>query len=294
MSHAISIGIAKHTDAFRDTLDRKIRLLERTGIKIGMREKPNGRFVIFSCTGGEAGPDPLFLPLLAGAIADLIVSRWEKVMLFNIIKNDYTSLKKEERQSVYELALARMEQPDGEVGQLTLARRKRRIQSRLEEFLLSSNHLNVDGFVVFRLKDYLADLRWVVGRAVDDFLLEREYQEFINLLRFFLENQQPRAVMVHVVVRAPGRFQLYDHDFRPVSYQYMEGFIVDVNHRDIDYEDILISALITIAPARVVLHSPGPAYLTAHTVATLRAVFRDQVGECHGCRFCLGMDQAGR
>jgi len=294
MSHAIFIGIAKHIDAFRDTLDSKTHLLENAGIKIRIQEQASGRFVIFSCSGGDTGLDPLCLSLLAAAVADLIISRWEKVMLFNITKTGYPFLKEDERRCVYELALARMEHPDGEHGQLTMARRKRLVQTRLEEFLLSSSHLNVDGFVVFRLKDYLADLRWVVGRAVEDFLLEREYREFISLLRFFLENQRPRAVTVHVVVRPPGRFQLYDHDFRPVSYQYMDGLIVDVNHSEIDYEDILISALITIAPVKVVLHAPGPVCLTPHTLTTLQAVFQDKVAQCPGCRFCMGTDKAGR
>ncbi|HUW66364.1 MAG TPA: putative sporulation protein YtxC [Spirochaetia bacterium] len=300
MSNDISIGIAKHTDAFRDTLGQTIRSLENKGIKICMREKPNGRFIIFSCTGATnsqleavTGLKPLFRNTLAAAIAELIISRWEKVMLFNIIKNDYASLRKEELQNIYELALGRMEQLDDEAGQLELSRRKNRIQKSLDEFLLSSDHINVDGFVVFRLKEYLADLRWVVGRAVDDFLLEREYQDFINLLRFFLQHQEQRAALVHVVVKPPGHFQLYDNDFRPVSYQYLEGFIVDISHREIDYEDVLISALITLAPGQVVLHSPGTVKLTAHTVGTLRAVFENHVGECCGCQFCGGPECAG-
>ncbi|MDA8335384.1 MAG: putative sporulation protein YtxC [Peptococcaceae bacterium] len=301
MSNGISIGIAKHTDAFRDTLGQNLRLLENNGVRIFVREKPNGRYVVFSCSGGTgsqadaaAGAKPLVLRTLAAAIADLIVSRWEKVMLFNVIKNEYASLKQEEIETIYKLALGRMAGLDDEAGQLHPGRRKHRIQASLEEFLRSSDHINVDGFVVFRLKEYLADLRWVAGRAVDDFLLEQEYRDFVNLLRFFLHHQEQRAALVHVLVKPPGHFQLYDNDFRPVSYQYLEGFIVDISHREIDYEDMLISALITLAPGRVVLHSPGPAKLTAHTLGTLRAVFEDQVGECRGCQFCGGPECAGR
>jgi len=294
MSNGISIGITKHTDAFRDTLGQRIRILENRGIRIRLHEAANGPFIIFSCSSAGNGQAeatverPVFLRVLAAAIADIIVSRWEKVMLFKIINNEYASLKKEDLQAVYKLALGRMARLDEEAGQLPLARRRSRIQNHLEQFLWSSDHINVDGFVLFRLKEYLAELRWVAGRAVDDFFLEQEYREFINLLRFFLHHQEQRAALVHVVVKPPGHFQLYDNDFRPVSYRDLEGFIVDANHRGIDYEDLLISALITLAPGRVVLHSPGQGRLTAYTVGTLRAVFEDQVGECRGCRFCSG------
>lgn len=301
MSNNISIGIAKHTDAFRDALGQNIQLMETKGVKMLLRENTNGRFVIFSCTGVPKGrlepvkgQKPLFMCTIASAIADLIISRWEKVMLFNIIKNDYASLGKNELQSIYELALERMEKLDEDAGQLQLSQRKMRIQIALEEFLFSSDHINVDGFVVFRLKGYLSDLRWVVGQAVDDFLMEREYQDFINLLRFFLQNQEHRLALVHVLVKPPGHFQLYDTDFRPVEYKYLEGFIVDVNHRQIDYEDVLISALITLAPGRVILHSPGVGKLTEHTVVTLQAVFDNKVEECAGCRLCAETDVDNR
>ena len=41
------------------------------------------------------------------------------------------------------------------------------------EYFESSNTIILDGFINFRLKDYLKDLEEIVEKAVDNFLMEK-------------------------------------------------------------------------------------------------------------------------
>jgi hypothetical protein len=51
---------------------------------------------------------------------------------------------------------------------------------------------------------------------------------------------------------------------------------------DVNYDDLLISALITIAPARIVLHFQDE----RNVIGTIQDVFIERVALCQGCSLC--------
>ena len=62
--------------------------------------------------------------------------------------------------------------------------RKKQITEKIKEYLDKNDELILDGFINFRLKDYMLEIEGLVDDAVDDFLMEKEYLEFIRLLRY--------------------------------------------------------------------------------------------------------------
>ena len=72
---------------------------------------------------------------------------------------------------------------------------------------------------------------------------------------------------------------------QPVKSEYLDGFIVNMVDNEINYEDLLISALITIAPKQVTLHYKSR---EGHSVTldTIKNVFEGKVNECMGCILC--------
>jgi len=70
-----------------------------------------------------------------------------------------------------------------------------------------------------------------------------------------------------------------------IKNDYMEGFVVELVDNEINYEDLLISALITIAPKNIVLHYQGDCGKSA-TIDTIKGVFTGRVLECAGCSLC--------
>ncbi len=78
------------------------------------------------------------------------------------------------------------------INTLYQIRRRNVIVRKLMDYFENTDSLILDGFVNFRLKDYMKDLEEIVDKAVDDFLMEREYKEFIRLLRYFVDIQEPK------------------------------------------------------------------------------------------------------
>ncbi len=295
MTQTISIGSTQLIDLLKVKMDRELELFENDGLKVDLEENPAGKFTFLafrvSYNGVSSGTleeaENTFKHYLADTISDIILNHWENILLKDIIRENYYYYSTDEKDLIYRYALQHINK-DGHNYRNTLywLRRKGWILHKVLDFLRNHNRIVIEGFIRFRLKEYTSELKEAADRAVDDFLNEREYQEFIRLLKYFVDIQEPKIDSVHVLIRDDCVFKLFDGDKRPVKSDYLEGYIIDLVDNEINYEDLLVSALISIAPLEITLHyqhknSPGMPPLD-----TIRDVFTNRVKECPGCKLC--------
>lgn len=293
MAESIYIGTSRNIDAMKVKLGGRFSLLEREGLKVNLEENPEGKFTFLSCRVSNRGLTPydvesrsLFIHFIADALSDLILNQWEKTLLEDIIRENYYYFSEEERKTIFEYAADYIDSAElGDFGIKYKLSRKSKIAQKLMEFLRSNDRIVVEGFIRFRLKDYVRELQEAADKAVDDFLMEREYKEFIQLLRYFVDIQEPRVDVVHIVMQPNGVFKLYDESKKVINSDYLDGFIVDLADSEINYEDLLISALISIAPKEITFHL-GKENKATTALQTIKSVFTGRVQECRGCPFC--------
>lgn len=157
------------------------------------------------------------------------------------------------------------------------------VYQALADHLIANDQINLEGFVRFRTKDYWHFLCETVDSAVDAYLINREYQEFIKLLRYFVELQEPKIDMVNVIIGNSDRFKILDQDGNLIETDYLEGIILEIGHNELDFEDLLISALISIAPAKIILHICQG----SRAGQTILSIFgKNRVSLCDDCVIC--------
>ena len=282
MSSCISIGAAHHQELLKNQLDRELRALESRGLKIRLQEKPLGWLTFLDCSiSGSGNMETIIRRRVAGIITDLILNNWETTLLQHIIRENYYYFNEDEKETIYDYAQKKLNYCD-----YSRKHNKVLILRRLTEYMEANNDINIDGFIRFRLKDYVNELYDIADQAADDFIMDREYQEFIELLKYFVEVQDPRADMVNVVLRPNGAFKLFDEHAQVINSDYLEEFMLNITENEINYEDMLISALITVAPKRIVFH-PGGGKMPRNTVDTVSNVFGGRVSVCDGCPLCI-------
>lgn len=294
---SITIGTAENPDHMRLRLTSELRLLqEEEGFRITIAERGRGKMTFLGCNlegASSRGGNPLevFRYYIARALADLILNEVTEQTLPKILHHNYAQFDGEEREDILARARALLDTADG--GGRDLVRqinRRNQILFRLLEYLDLHSELVVEGFLRFRLKDYFRELAAIVDRAVEEFLAEREHQEFVRLLRYFVELQKPRLDTVHVVLRPDGLYRLLDGEGQVVENDYLEGPVLRMVQQEINRDDLLLSALITLSPSRVVLHAGPP----EHVQETVRSIFGDRVDTCPGCDRCVSGDRAAK
>lgn len=217
-----------------------------------------------------SGPDLKVVNTIAAAIFRQLSLFWFK----RLLRVNYGYFDPEEHKQILDYANGRLENCPHHLYH--------QVYTALTEYLRDNDQLNLDGFIRFRAKEFWQFLQETVDSAVDDYLVEREYQEFVTLLRYFVELQEPKTDKVNVIVDQPESFRILDVNGNAIQTDYLQGILSEINHNEFDFEDYLISALITIAPARIVLHLCQG----SRVEQTIISIFGTRVYICDSCAIC--------
>lgn len=162
--------------------------------------------------------------------------------------------------------------------------RTRMILEQLENYLTDHNVINLHGFITFRLPQYVDDLREVIEYALDEYELDKQYQEFISLLQYFVYIQEVKVPAVHLLHEGGNDFRLLNSQLQPISTDDVDAsFTVEVLDHNTNYEDVIVSTLITISPQQVFIHTNEAALPIIQTVAQ---IFEGRVQMCDECSVC--------
>lgn len=147
-----------------------------------------------------------------------------------------------------------------------------RTAARLYQLLTETSQIDLGGFLRFRCRDLTRGIDEAVRDSIDDFLVHREYDEFVDVLRYFLDTTPITPGTVYVVCKS-GRAVGLEENYRPLDVGMVEQVARSARAQDLHPQDVLVSALITRSPERLVIATRDPGTLL---VQTLARVFADR------------------
>ncbi len=152
--------------------------------------------------------------------------------------------------------------------------------------------IHIDGMVRFRMREYLTLIDSGINEVLDQFLADREYEEFVSMLRYMLDAQQPSSQVLHVfcsneqvwITDAQGDL-IHDPQVTEAAVQVSEG-------GEVNAEDLAMSILITRAPCQIVIHDITVAAPWPSFAETVEKVFLGRAVRCHECSTCRQLEEA--
>ena len=151
------------------------------------------------------------------------------------------------------------------------------ITRRLFNYLADNNSINLDGFLTFRLKDINRYLSSIIDLALEEYLLKKDKNEFINVLKYFVEIQESKVDLVVVNILENGLFVMYDANGNRIENINNEELINMVIEEEMNYEDYLISTLISICPKKIQILDSLNNEFSKLTIDTIKLIFEDKV-----------------
>jgi len=228
-----------------------------------------------------------FKMVISNALGNYIINQYEQKLIARIINSNYCYFNAAEKKEILAKSLEIISNEDKNLlNSLFQLRRRNVIVRKLAEYFENSDNLILEGFINFRLKEYMKDLEEIVDKAVDDFLMEREYREFIRLLRYFVDIQNPKFEVIHVIASYDGSYVLFDETGREITNECIQEFVNEISEGEINYDDLLVSSLITFAPRKVIIHCKGQ-MRNKELFETINNVFSGRVYVCNGCEVCI-------
>lgn len=229
----------------------------------------------------------IFKHQIAEVLAEHIVYEWESKLLWKAINRKYRSALREDKTIIHNKAsefLCKCHYNES-LNLLMAYGRKNRIAHRLFDQIENHKTLVIEGFINFCLPEYLAEIRFAVELASEELKSEKEYNEFVKLLRYFVETQMPRVLEVNLIITDKGRFYLWDENGIKIEDKYINYYLDDILQNEISLDDVLISILVTIAPRKIILHNTNELSCN-EPVKMIKNVFQERIIACPGCKFC--------
>lgn len=123
----------------------------------------------------------------------------------------------------------------------------------LYEYILQNSKIYLNGFLNFRNQKYFKHLSDMIDISVNKFIIEREYLEFISLLKVYINSHTSNIDLV----------SLYYNDTKPTLLDKNNNMIdVKGNSFDMKYlsdisfssNDYILNALLTLIPKKIIVH----------------------------------------
>lgn len=221
----------------------------------------------------------LFYNKLATILSYLVIDYYENDIIKNILKSNYFYFENSELKSILEICTENL--CDDEYS---LPNRQLLLFDAFYEYITKHHSIVLNGFINFRLYNYRNLLEELIDYSVNSFIIEREYAEFISLLKIYVNSQTPSYNCVHIVclqnetLILDEELEVIDVDKESLNVKYLS----DISFSDNDY---ILNTLLDIIPKRIYIHLANGA-LNSEFANTIKLIFEDRVKICTDCDIC--------
>lgn len=215
-----------------------------------------------------------FYIFLTELIGEVVIEFYEEKILKQLINYNYFYFDEYEKNKILENCMQLIEP---EMYNTKLLDNK-----NIKEYVKENKAMILDGFVYFRLRAYLEYLDEVVDSGVNQFVIEKEYREFISLLRVYVESKVPEYNLLHLIY-INGESILLDEKRNIVSVSeniYNAKYLSDISFSS---NDFALNTLLCLLPRRIEIHLIDD---EDEFINTLKLIFEGRVTICKDCDIC--------
>ncbi len=232
--------------------------------------------VIIHYSGND---EALFLSKIASLLCFLVIDELEEELLKRSIQQNYFYFDYKEREKILAICFDVMLDDFSNF----FDKKFKTLYDAFYRFLSDNKTIVLNGFINFRLKDYFSLLDNVVNESVNSFVIEKEYLEFISLLKLYINSQNYGCEMVHIVFSASDSILLDEHkNLIVVSDDIFKAKILsDITFSSNDY---ILNSLLTLLPKKIYIHLVDN--YVDEFINTLQLVFENRVHLCTDCNIC--------
>lgn len=150
----------------------------------------------------------------------------------------------------------------------------------VKEYISSNRTLVLNGFVNFRLKNYISSLEDLVADAVNQYVIDKEYLKFVDLLKGYVNSKIPNDLVLNLIyVNSEGILINDSGEFVELE-DFGSSYFSDISFSKNDY---ILNTLVGTLPSKIIIHLISP---KDQFIKTIELIFEDKVTICTGCELC--------
>lgn len=233
--------------------------------------------IIIHYTGND---NSLFLNKISSILSLLVIDEMEEGFLKKILLQNYFYFDSNERNQILDLCFDITSNNFS-----TIFNRKFQVLfESFYQFLAENNKsLVLQGFINFRINSYLEILDDIVNEAVNSFIIEKEYTEFISLLKLYINSQPSTCETIHMIYSSSESI-LLDKNKEIITISndnFKAKYLSDITFSSNDYT---LNSLLTLLPKKIYIHLIDND--NDEFIDTLQTIFDNRIYICNDCNIC--------
>ncbi len=220
-----------------------------------------------------------FYNIFSNILSSAILKFYEKDIIKHIINSNYFYFTEIEQRKILEIVNGYLY--DNELDEVCI--RKNSLIISCIDYFSNNKSAILDGFVNFRINDYIKIIDYIVDLAVNKFVIDREYTEFIDLLKCYINSKDCCTNFVHLIYHSQES-TLLDEFKNIIS---LDDSVLDSKYvSDISFSsnDYTLNALLTLLPKKIYIHIIDGT--EDEFINTLKLIFDNRVYICNDCNIC--------
>lgn len=232
--------------------------------------------IIIHYTGNDV---TLFYNYISSLIQHAILKFYEDKILYNFINYDYFYFTDTEKDTIFDISKQLLKENESIYNS-----RLNILYHLCHNYVKNNKSMILDGFVNFRIREYSIILNELVVEAASTFTIKKEYDEFIELLKSYVNTAPPTAKEVHLVYFSDDSLLLDENkniikiDRNISSAKYLSDITFSTN-------DYCLNTLLNIIPKRIYIHLLND-NKNNEFLDTLCAIFGKRIIICLDCNIC--------
>ena len=276
----ISICIKTNNKNVISYLMDNISIINLDNIIFVSKEFSKYNNVIVHYTGNNI---PLFFEELTNVLTDCIIQNYENLIIHSLLMLNYFYFDDVDFNAIesnsYQLLNS---QTNNKLLPLEVTDRYDVLWKCVLRYITSNRSILLEGFIRFRILDYIKILDSFVDFAVNQFILNREYCEFIELLKMYINSKEPGTRLVHLIYVNDESILLDDHkNIISLTHNNLDlHYLSDISFSSNDYA---LNSLLSLLPEKIIIHLISP---EDEFINTIKLIFGKAVSICSDCNIC--------
>lgn len=215
----------------------------------------------------------LFYTKLSTVLSYLVIDFFEKNIIKRILHTEFFYFSNFEINEIIKIFYNLIEPSED----FNFQNRKLILFNIFYNYVTVNKNLYLSGFITFKTKSYINVLNELIDTSVNKFIIEKEYNEFISILKYYISSQFSKTKIIHIV-HYYDKFVILDENQNPIDtniYTLNNKYISDISFSDNDY---ILNALLELIPEKIIVHTELNFY--DEFLNTLKLIFENRIIFC--------------
>ena len=271
-----SICIKTNNENLLDYLLNELDYIEVKPVAISKNQFKNYKNIIIHYSGND---NKKFVHEVSCILSCLVIDELEESFLKMILLKNYFYFNSTEMKHILELCYEIF----SDDFNTYFDKKHNLLIDSFENYLITNKSIILTGFINFRIKNYMTILEDIVDEAVNSFVVEKEYLEFISLLKMYVNSQNSNCDVVHLIYNK-NNSTLLDKDKNQINVSddiFKAKYLTDISFSSNDYA---LNTLLTLVPKKIHIHLIDNCI--DEFIHTISLIFENRVEICTDCSIC--------